>query len=998
MKRNTLFALIALAMASPTLLKAQTITGTVRDQATGSPVNAAQVFIEGLDIGSLSQADGQYLIINVPAGTHTLTVQSIGYRTESVEVTVTEDASTIQNFFLASQALQLDELVVTGTAAASRVREIGNSVAVLDAAVAEVQPLQNVSDLLRGRLAGVVIQQGSGDAGGASTIKIRGSSTMREVNDGPLVYIDGVRVNNRMESSYRDVSRIDDLDPAMIESIEVIKGPAAATLYGTEAANGVINIKTKLGDVGDAQWNFTFRQGAQWFRNPAGRTPTNWGINNITGAVEDINMFRDYPAEQDLMFDTGHTQYYGIDLSGGTDVFQYFVAGSASSDRGVTEDSWAKKYNGRVNVQAQPNEDLTISANAGVALTRIRLGGDQPYEEAIRATPSTLGTPRRGYRRYTPEAMYERNNIFNRANRATAGLTAAHTPFDWLTHRFTFGLDVTDMVDDRLRPFLTPESAQFWSTSAAAGDRHQNQESVVYTTFDYAASATRDLTEDILSTTSVGFQVYTRTIKDVTADGDRFPALGLSSVSATAERQGFDNFIENNTVGVYLQQQFGWQDRFFITGAVRADDNSAFGEDFDLIVYPKVSGSWVVSDGGSGFLNSFRLRAAYGESGQQPDAFAALRSFTTRASPTGLATLRPDSPGNSELGPERGVEIEAGFDASFFNDRLSIDLTFYDQSTKDAIVARQVPPSTGFLADRFVNIGEISNRGIELGLNARVLESNALDWDFFVNASTNRNRIVSLGLPCSGKPELRDTCFLQLGWTTRHHEGYPLGSLFAPSVAFAEFVPNVDPNDPLSYKINKETMLCHSVDEDDSAPFIPCNEEAWIYQGHPDPNLEISVGSSFTIGERLTVDALVQGKIGQTKYDLQGWWRYGAIQQSELTYNPLDYDIRKVAEAQFGSTGEYDLWVNEASFVRFRELSLTYQMPEEWLGPIRSTRGSLSLSARNLAMLWTNWPEWPHHDPEVVDPSNTFSGNREPQEDSAVPPLTSINITVRLGM
>lgn len=998
MRRNTLFALIALAMASPTLLQAQTVTGTVRDQATGSPVNAAQVFIEGLDIGSLSQADGQYLIINVPAGTHTLTVQSIGYRTESVEVTVAEDASTVQNFFLASQALQLDELVVTGTAAASRVREIGNSVAVLDASVAEVAPLQNVSDLLRGRMAGVVIQQGSGDAGGASTIKIRGSSTMREVNDGPLVYIDGVRVSNIMESGSRDVSRIDDLDPAMIESIEVIKGPAAATLYGTEAANGVINITTKMGAVGDAQWNFTFRQGAQWFRDPAGRTPTNWGRNNVTGAVEDINMFRDYPAEQDLMFNTGHTQYYGIDLSGGTDVFQYFVAGSASSDQGVTEDSWAKKYNGRINVQAQPNEDLTISANAGVALTRIRLGGDQPYEEAIRATPTTLGTPLRGYRRYTPEGMYERNNNFNNANRMTAGLTAAHTPFDWLTHRFTFGLDVTDQLEEYLNPFLSPESAQFWTANQAAGGRDATRESVVYTTFDYAASGTRDLTADVLSTTSVGFQVYTRTIENLRGNGDRFPALGLSAVTATAEAFASDAFVENNTVGVYLQQQFGWQDRLFLTAAVRADDNSAFGEDFDLIVYPKVSGSWVVTDGGSGFANSFRLRAAYGESGQQPDAFAALRTFATRQSPWGSATVRPNDPGNSELGPERGVEIEAGFDASFFNDRLTIDFTYYDQRTKDAIVARNRAPSTGFLAQQFVNIGEVSNRGVEVGLSARVLESNALDWDLIVNASTNRNRIEDLGLPCSGKPELRDTCFLQLGWTTRHHEGYPVGSLFAPSVAFAEFVTNVDPSDPLSYKINRDTMLCHSVDEDDDAPHIPCNEEAWIYQGHPDPNLEISVGSSFTIGERLTVDALVQGKIGQTKYDLQGWWRYGAIQQSELTYRPLDYDIRKVAEAQFGSTGEYDLWVNEASFVRFRELSLTYQMPDEWLGPVRSTRGSLSLSARNLAMLWTNWPEWPHHDPEVVDPSNTFSGNREPQEDSAVPPLTSITLTVRLGM
>ena len=991
MRRKTLFALLILAIASPGLLAAQTVTGTVRDQATGNPVNAAQVFIEGLDLGSLSQSDGQYLILNVPAGTHTVTVQSIGYRSESAEVTVPAGESVIQNFFLASQALQLDELVVTGTAAASRVREIGNSVAVLDAQVAEVQPIQNVSDLLRGRLAGVVVQQGSGDAGTASTIKIRGSSTMREVNDGPLIYIDGVRVSNRMQSGYRDVSRIDDLDPAMIESLEVIKGPAAATLYGTEAANGVINIKTKMGNVGDAQWNFTFRQGAQWFRDPAGRTPTNYGVSNITGQIEEINMFRDYPDEQDVIFDTGHVQYYGVDLSGGTDAFQYFVAGSASSDRGVTEDSWAKKYNGRVNVQAQPNEDLTIAANAGVALTRIRMGGDNPYEQAVRATPTTLGTPRRGYRRYTPEAIYERQNFYNDANRITAGLTASHTPFDWLTQRFTFGLDATDQHDDRLWPFLTPESAQFYSTNAAAGGRYANRESVIYTTFDYAASGTRDLSDELLSTTSFGFQVYTKSIEDVTADGDRFPALGLSSVNATAETQGFDAFVENNTVGVYLQQQFGWRDRLFLTGAVRADDNSAFGEDFDLIVYPKVSGSWVATDGGTGLLNSFRLRAAYGESGQQPDAFAALRSFATRASPDGVATVRPGSPGNAELGPERGVEIEAGFDATMFDGRVSIDFTYYDQSTKDAIVARNVPPSTGFTASRFVNIGEINNRGVELGLNARLLESDALDWDFIVNASTNRNRIVSLGLPCSGKPELRDSCFLQLGWTTRNHEGYPLGSLFAPSIAFAEFLPG-------SEQINKETILCHSVDEDDSAPYIPCNEDAWIYQGHPDPNLEISVGSSFTIGERLTIDALVQGKIGQTKYDLQGWWRYGAIQQSELNLFPFDHDIRRVAEAQFGSLGEYDLWVQEASFVRFRELSLTYQMPEEWLGLVRSTRGSLSLSARNLAMLWTNWPEWPHHDPEVVDPSNTFSGNREPQEDSAVPPLTSLTLTVRLGM
>ncbi|MDX1745974.1 MAG: TonB-dependent receptor, partial [Halobacteriales archaeon] len=583
----------------------------------------------------------------------------------------------------------------------------------------------------------------------------------------PLVYIDGVRVNNRMESGGRDVSRIDDLDPAMIESMEVIKGPAAATLYGTEAANGVINIRTKAGAVGTAQWNFTMRQGAQWFRDPAGHTPTNWGVNPLTNNIESLNILESQ-AESDLMFRNGHTQYYAADVSGGTDAFQYFVSGSIDDSEGVTLNSWAKKYNGRINVRAQPNDELTLSANTGISLTRLRLPSDYPYEEAVYADPTSLDDARRGYKRATPESRIEKDYDRHNANRFTGGLTATHTPFDWFTHRLTFGLDVTDQEESFLDRFLSAESAQFYSTNTALGGKSINREAVLYTTFDYAATGTRQLTERLSSSTSAGFQVYTKRIENVFAEGDRFPALGLSSVSAAGLRSGSDNLIENNTVGVYLQQQFGWQDRLFITAAIRADDNSSFGEDFDLVYYPKVSGSWVVSEEdfwGLDFINSFRLRAAYGESGQQPDAFDALRSFTTRASPSGQATVTPDSPGNSELGPERGVEIEAGFDASLFDGRLSVDFTYYDQTTKDAIVGRNVPPSTGFTDQKFVNIGEINNRGIELGLNARVLETDPLDWDLNVTASTNRNRVVDLGLDG----------FLQLGWTTRHAEGFPVG-------------------------------------------------------------------------------------------------------------------------------------------------------------------------------------------------------------------------------
>ena len=956
--------------------QATAITGIVRDQATGAPISAVQVFITALDLGVLSQSDGRYLIPNVPAGTHSVSAERIGYRSVVHEVTVTGGQSVVQDFFLSTQALQLDEIVVTGTGTGARVREIGNAVGQIDASIASTEPIQNVSDLLRGRVAGVAIQQGSGAAGSASAIKIRGSSTMRLANDGPLIYIDGVRVSNVMQSGPTDVSRIDDLDPAMIQSVEIIKGPAAATLYGTEAANGVIQIITRNGAVGEDRWNFTIRQGASWFNDPAGRTPTNWGVNPLTGQVETLNIMEN-EAERDAMFRTGRNQYYGLDVSGGTSAFQYFVAGSASSDEGATRNSWAKKYNGRLNLTAQPTSELVVEANAGVALTRLRLPSDFPYDDAVYATPENLGDARRGYRVAPPEARYEQDHDYLDANRVTAGVTLSHTPTDWLSQRLTFGLDITEQKQTALNTFLSPQSAQFFSARAASGSKTESRESQFFTTFDYGLSATKGLWQNLTATTSAGFQVYTKSIESTQATGEGFPALGLSAIGATGERTGSDQLVENNTVGVYIQEQFGWRDRLFITAAVRADDNSAFGESFDLVYYPKVSASWVVSEEdfwGLDFVNSFRLRAAYGQSGQQPDAFAALRTYVTRIGADGSATLRPESPGNAELGPERGVELEAGFEASLFDDRLSIDVTYYDKRTKDAIVARNVAPSSGFTDEQFVNLGEVSNRGIELGINARLVETASFDWDTNLNISTNRNRIEELGIDG----------FIELGWTTRHVEGYPVGSLFAPKVIEA----TLDPDGVV------RNFLC----DDGHGQPIACDESSWIYQGHPDPNIEGSFSTGITIADRITIDALVQGKIGQTKYDLQAWWRYAAYQQTEMNYFPERFDPRDVAEAQYGNTGEFALWVNEASFIRFRELAATYRMPPTWLGWMGASQGSLTLAARNLGMIWTNWPEYPNHDPEVVDPSSTFSGNREPQEDATVPPLTSLVLTLRLTM
>ena len=952
------------------------IAGRVTDAETGAPVATAQVFIESLDMGTLSQASGQYVLTGVQAGTYELTAVLIGYRTETATVTVADDQTVIHNFALQPEALGLDEIVVTGTAGGQRVREIGNSVSQVDASLAETEPIQDVSGLLQGRVAGLTITQGSGAPGTASSIKIRGSSTMRLVNDGPLIYIDGVRVSNEMTSGAADVSRMDDLDPATIASIEVIKGPAAATLYGTEAANGVIQIITKKGAAGEARWNFTLRQGANWFSNPAGHTPSNWGVNPTTGQVESLDIMEN-PVERNAMLRTGRMQYYGADVSGGTPAFRYYASGSASMDEGATYSSEASKYNGRVNVDAIPTESLSLSANAGFAITRIHLPGSTPYLDAVHATPANLGDARRGYRTAPPEAYYERDDDRNDANRITAGITLTHKPTDWLTQKLVFGLDVTAQTATSLNNILSPTSAQFFSSRSASGSKSVTDQSQFFTTFDYNVSGTHDWSSRLSSQTSAGFQVYTKKLESITAQGTAFPSLGLTAVSSTGEVTASDALVENNTVGMYLQQEVSWNDRLFVTGALRADDNSAFGENFDLVYYPKVSASWVVSEEpfwGLDFVNALRLRAAFGESGQQPDAFDALRSYVSRQSPDGAATVRPDTPGNPELGPERGSELEAGFEAELFNGRVSMDFTYYDQRTSDAIVARNVAPSSGFTGQEFVNIGKISNRGVELQLGARVIDTSPLDWDVDLNLSTNRNRVEDLGLDG----------FLQLGWTTRHTQGYPVGSFWAPTVIQA----TLDPDGVV------RNYLC----DDGNGNAVTCDEAAWIYQGHPDPSVEGSLQTSVTLSDRLTLTALAQGKFGQTKYDLQAWWAYSAYQETELNYFPERFDPRDVAAAQYGNTGEFSLWVNKASFIRFRELSLRYRVPDAWLQRIGASNGSVSVAAQNLGMIWTNWASYPYEDPEVFDPTNSFSGNREPFSNGNMPPLTSLAVTLRLTM
>lgn len=402
----------------------------------------------------------------------------------------------------------------------------------------------------------------------------------------------------------------------------------------------------------------------------------------------------------------------------------------------------------------------------------------------------------------------------------------------------------------------------------------------------------------------------------------------------------------NTTLGFYAQEQIAWNDRLFLTGGVRVDNNSAFGEEFKLATYPKVSASWVVSEepfwrfGGN---NTLKLRGAFGASGQQPDVFAALRSFQPVTGSQDQPAVTPQLAGNPELKPERGQELEVGFEAGLFN-RLSLDFTYFNKHTKDAILSRPIAPSEGFPGSRFVNIGEVSNHGIELQARLQAITRERFGWDIDVNFGTAKDKIEDLGgLPFVAVP----------GLPQRHVEGYPIGGYWAKRVVSATITPGGGPT-------LATDIMCDGGPENQHQP-LPCATAPVVFLGSITPTLSGAVSNTFTIGKRLRVYGLVDFKRGHKLLDTDAVIRCAIFRLCEANVRPEKYSPQYVGNVQLGSAlSVVDQFIRDASFAKLREVSASYTLPEGLARTAGASRATLTLAGRNLH----TWTKYPGLDPE----------------------------------
>lgn len=970
-------------VGSPAAAQDGAIGGIVVDQA-GRPLSAVQISLVGTNRGTVTDARGMFRITGVTGTEATIQAVMVGYRSETIRVNVGDTDVRIE---LNQAAISLDQIVVTGTAGGEQRRALGTTVATIDASAARaVAPISSFQELLNGRAPGVVVVAGSGTVGSGSRIRVRGLSSL-SLGQEPLIYIDGVRVNNAQATGPINqgfgsnvISRWNDISPSEIESIEIIKGPAAATLYGTEAANGVVQIITRRGIEGAARFDMTVRQGANWFANPAGRLWDNYGVGP-GGDTTTIN----FDMLEDLngpIFRTGHLQEYVLSVSGGLPTVRYFVSGAYEENEGIEVENTTTKFNGRANVQVDARENLDISASVGYVTGRINLpleaGGGGTVWSTMYSTPARLNTPRNGFWSATPEAYYHAYDDWQDLNRFTGSVAVNHRPFSWFSHRLTVGTDVTRQEDVELVQRIEDPQMQFFFTAGEIrGYKDVVSRAVYYTTGDYSATARANLRPTLSSSTSAGLQYYSRFSEFAEAYGEDFPARGLTSINAASGRRtSLEDYVENKTIGLYVQQMFGWNDRLFITGAVRADDNSAFGQNFDLVYYPKISGAWVISE--EPFfsvpqISTVKLRAAYGESGQQPQSFASLRTFAAIPGPGGVSAVTPEGLGNPDLGPERGREVEVGFDAAFLDERLGLEFTYYNQQTRDAILLQAVAPSTGFSGTQFINAGRISNKGIEMLARVSPIRRSSLDWDVSLSVATNSNKVEDLGI--------EGETFVSAGTFVQHREGYPVGSWFERRVVGAEFNSNG--------RLIAGSEMC----DNGAGGTVACANAPAVYLGRPMPEVEASLSSTITLFENLRLYALVDRKSGFHKLDGNLRVRCVLFLRCYENFYPAEYlaeggDPAWLAQTQRGGAFVNDL-IRDASFTKLREVSLSYSLPESLFARIGASRASLTLAGRNL-YTWSSYTKGRNRgvEPEASFLGGSRGGSSATWEQNTTPQLT----------
>lgn len=1004
-------ALLCLAVAAFAVpARAQesyTIQGRVVDAMTQQPLSNVSVMLRGTQIGTLTNNEGRFnLIARVQPGTHTLRVSLIGRGEATQTLTLGAERSVqVGEIELQPSAVQLDEIIVTGTGAPTERRALGNTVSTVSGEEVNQAPgAQSVDKALQGKIAGAVISQNNGQPGGGVSIRLRGTSSILGGAE-PLIVIDGVIIDNNStalvglgaNATYSGAAltnALTDIAPSDIERVEVIKGAAAAALYGSRANNGVIQIFTRRGQQGAPQ--ITFRSELSTSEAPnryqLNESPVAGRGDVVFGGAPELGAPVTRYLYQDDIFQRGNAVTNNLSVSGGTEGTTYHASANWRNESGIVRGTGLSNVNVRGSVGQRLAEwmDITLSG------TYIQRGGNYMPEgeqtqgviTALIFTPTTWNPgfdETIGRYRYNPLIgtnpfdVMENWRAEQNVNRFVGSFAANATPLENLTVNYVFGFD---RGSEHFTYFIPIRA-----TGASFPGSIQNPVRDVQR-FNNDLTATHDIEVNpaLRATTTVGFRQTVDHTNIVRAAASDLPP-GQTTVGGAV--QSAAQFIsELRTMGGFVQERLGFNNRVFLTGALNWDASSAFGEDERWQFFPRVGTSWVVHEepfwsnmAGGDLLSSLRLRASYGQTGGQPPTVYDRFDNYNNVARGGRAGLTPSATaGNPGLRPERQREYEGGFELGLFGDRASVDFTYYDQLTSDLVLRVPLPRSSGY-DTQFQNVGELSNKGIELAINTINIDRPGLNWSSRLAFGRNREQVERL---------TTDTDTLGFGYMNFVMVGQPVGVFYgtyyprdaqgniiiAGARAGSAIVPGTEGIIPSRARgINPETG--------DSTVFLR------RILGSPVPDFTLSLNNDFTIAENVSVSFLLDGRFGNEVANfsrrISEYFGAGRANETEQCINGTTCQMTLNVERHL----LYEEFVEDGSFVKLREAAIRYELPTAMARRVGAGGLSVNLTGRNLHT-WTNYTGI---DPEI----NLFSANTVARGTefgtSPIPRVFSVGVT-----
>lgn len=941
-------AVCLLVGASGAFGQTGTVTGLVVDSRTLVPVETVQIYFTTLSRGALTAMNGRFLILDVPAGTYEMGAQRIGYGIVTQDVTVRPGETTVVNLNLDEAALALDEIVVTGTAGQARRREVGNTIMQINTTNV-LEATQSVESILQGRGLGMTVLPNGSSVGAGSMIRLRGNVSVSMSNQ-PLIYIDGMRVNNEgfrtARGAYDTRSTFADLNPGDIERIEIVKGAAATTLYGSEAAAGVIQIFMKKGVVGAPVWTVESDLGFSELR-PFGPP------------------FAETRADKFWNFDQwmqrGLRQRYAASVRGGSDDVRYFVSSFFEKNEGVLPNELSEKISFRTNLGFDPLPGMQLDVSAVYTNDDLEFAG-----QGLATLHSLVLNVMRGNQSYIgssekeDQALILENKHFANTDRLLAGVTLTYSPIEGWSNRLTLGQDYLHQQSKQLEPFG-------YLNRAREGDIRDEVWWERNLTLDYVGSYDTSLF-GLAATFSWGAQTISSKQTFINARGRDFPGPGEYTIGAGERISGGNNSTEVTTGGFFGQTQFGYADRIFLTTGVRVDGTSAFGESKGLQAYPKVSASYVLSD--EDFwpddLGQVKLRVAYGLAGRVPGVFDAVRTWTTPLWGS-RGALAGGNLGDPELGPERTREIESGFDAALFDNRLQVEFTHYYQRTSDALIRVSQIPSEGGWSGQLKNVGEIENKGIELGVSGRLIERQSFGLELGLRVSTNYSKMLDLG----GAPPFNVSAFSP---SQRHPAWYMEGQP-VPVMTVYKVTNAYEKADPI---IEQGAIL---------GPNHPTHIIGQDVRVRLPGGIELSALGEF-MGGHYSQDLGVARAARRGTANLPLCSRERALVAAGTPDERLAWE-RSYCGAEWRADQHYNLYVWPADLWRLRHLTVmipvTFAIPGE-------RQATLTLSARNY-IRWNN-KDWLNADPENGARNGTNQQFRH--SDETLPPPAFVTASLRV--